>query len=306
MNIQNTNDDLEIVKASLIEALKEETSIEDTVLHFAITLTSNDGPNSPFISRLSSEMRQSAKFRHSLRTEKPNVMEEIGMAIARILQELFPSIKFSIEGREKTLFSELNKRISKMLEGKNPQIQDLLALRVIILNEDDEKNNIAKCYEVLNALLSHFSLYSPTVQTDLSWDISVKDVQPLKDFRASLPQKFPNLYLPDSSGVDPLFKKLVKDYIFYPNSEGYQSLHFVLTYKGIPMEVQIRTVNMHHWAEYGPAKHSAYKCKKTFQGISLEMFDEELISCPKYELCGEELITYPGLVNPIPFFRYSK
>ena len=307
MKKASTNDDLEIVRASLIEALNSETSIEKAALHFAISLTRNDGPNSPFVSKLSSEMRQSAKFRTLLRTEKPNVMEDIGIAIACIMEQLFPDINFSIEGREKTFFSEVNKRISKMLEGKSPQIQDLLAFRLIILTQDDEPTNITRCYKILNELLSHFSLYSPTVDTHLSWDISVKEVQPLKDYRASVSQKFPNLYLPETSEINPLFKNLVKDYVFYPNPDGYQSLHFVLTYKGIPMEIQIRTVNMHHWAESGPAKHSTYKSKKAFQGITLEMFDEELIHCPKYELYGDsELITYPGLVNPIPFFRYSR
>ena len=306
MNFQSTtNNDLKIVNTSIKEALYEEKLIEAITLHFAIALTSNGKPNSTFISKLSSEMRQSAKFRHLLRNDNPNVMEEIGGAIAFILQELFPHIKLSIEGREKTVFSDINKRISKMLEGKSPQIQDLLALRVIILNEDDEKNNIVRCYEVLNALLAHFSLYDLTVQTNLSWDISVKEVSPLKDYRASVALKFPNLYIPESSGVDPNFKKQVKDYIFLPNSVGYQGLHLILIYRGIPIEIQIRTVNMHHWAEHGPAKHADYKKKKLFQGISLEIFDENLIACPKYELRGTELITYPGLVNAIPFFRYS-
>ena len=297
--------DLSIVRISLTNALVEETCIQDAVLNFAIGLTNQETPNSPFISRLSSEMRQSAKFRTALRTENPNVLEEIGIAISIILEELFPDIKFSIAGREKTFFSEVNKRISKMLEGKSPQIQDLLALRVIILNQDNEKENITRCYQVFNAILAHFSLYNPIIDTGLSWDISVKEVLPLKDNRASIAKKFPSLYLPDSSGLDFTFKNMVKDYIFYPNLDGYQGLHLVLTYKGIPMEIQIRTVNMHHWAEHGPAKHSDYKKKKLFQDISLEMFDEASISCPKYELYGDELITYPGLVNAIPFFRYS-
>ena len=300
----NAND-LAIVKNSLTIALMEETCIPDAVLHFAIDLTSQEIPNSPFISRLSSEMRQSAKFRSALRIDKPNVLEEIGIAIDMILEELFPNINFSIEGREKTFFSEINKRISKMLEGKSPQIQDLLALRVIILNKDNENDNIEKCYEIFNSLLSHFSLCNPTIDTGLSWDISVKEVMPLKDYRASLAKKFPSLYLPESSGLNFDFKDMVKDYIFFPNPVGYQSLHLVLTYKGIPLEIQIRTVNMHYWAEHGPAKHSDYKKKKLFQDISLEMFDEASISCPKYELYGDELITYPGLVNAIPFFRYS-
>ena len=93
--------DLKIVISSLVEALKKE-DIPPAVLDFAIRMTCHGLPNSPFISRLSAEMRQSAKFRTLLRIENPNVMEEIGISIAIILEVLFPGIIFSIEGREKT------------------------------------------------------------------------------------------------------------------------------------------------------------------------------------------------------------
>lgn len=98
---------------------------------------------------------------------------------------------------------------------------------------------------------------------------------------------------------------MVKNYIFFPNPNGYQGLHLILVYRGIPVELQIRTITMHNWAENGPAKHKDYKKQRAFRDISLALFDESIIKCPKYELCGEELIPYPGLVTPIRFFRYS-
>jgi len=66
------------------------------------------------------------------------------------------------------------------------------------------------------------------------------------------------------------------DYISRPKSNGYQSLHTVVVAEdGRALEVQIRTQEMHRFAEYGVAAHWRYK-ESGGSNFSAQKYDEKI------------------------------
>ena len=99
-----------------------------------------------------------------------------------------------------------------------------------------------------------------------------------------------------------------KDYISTPKPNMYRSLHTtVIGRDGVPFEVQIRTWEMHHFAEYGMAAHWKYKSgatskeemdKKLAWIASLieteegERDPEEFMDALKTDICHDEVFVF--------------
>ncbi|MBQ2719547.1 MAG: bifunctional (p)ppGpp synthetase/guanosine-3',5'-bis(diphosphate) 3'-pyrophosphohydrolase, partial [Clostridia bacterium] len=159
--------------------------------------------------------------------------------------------------------------ISAEIEGKYGKTHDLIDVARAEIMAKLAENNIRCAME--GRVKSVYSLYRKIYSQNKGFD-DVYDFYALRVIVESELECYTALGL-----IHELFRSVpgrFKDYISTPKSNMYRSLHTtVMGHDGIPFEVQIRTVEMHHVAEYGIAAHWKYK---TGEKSSREEIDDKL------------------------------
>ncbi len=150
---------------------------------------------------------------------------------------------------------EKYKEIAEQLTDKRPdresQLEDIKENLVKLL----EKNNIHA--EVSGRPKHIYSIYKKMTKKDKPFDM-VRDVRAVRLIVPDIPACYAALGVIHTSWR-PLRDEF-DDYIAAPKDNFYQSLHTAVVYDDKrPLEVQIRTPEMHMNAEYGIAAHWRYK-----------------------------------------------
>jgi guanosine-3',5'-bis(diphosphate) 3'-pyrophosphohydrolase len=150
---------------------------------------------------------------------------------------------------------EKYKEIAEQLTDKRPdresQLEDIKENLVKLL----EKNNIKA--EVSGRPKHIYSIYKKMTKKDKPFDM-VRDVRAVRLIVPDIPSCYAALGVIHTTWR-PLRDEF-DDYIAAPKDNFYQSLHTAVVYDDKrPLEVQIRTPEMHMNAEYGIAAHWRYK-----------------------------------------------
>lgn len=204
-----------------------------------------------------------------------------------MIDKKHPELNFSIAGRRKDLLS-FEKKILQYLELNKSLdfIRDIYAFRIILFG-NTSLDLIKHCYLLAENIIELAATKGFTPCGGL----------PLIGISEESTSKIP--YYSSFK-----YNQFTKDYITYKKENGYQGLHLTLIdVNGRPLEIQIRTLEMHAFDESGDASHIIYKKKKYGKTIPLE---RDKITIQGYTYVNDQVFDFAGIEKPIFIFQRQK
>ena len=159
---------------------------------------------------------------------------------------------FFLSNKEK--YDEIQEKVDSRFNKRQPIVE---RLKQLVENCMKDLNIEGKVYGRKKHI---YSIYKKLNEHSLD---NIYDLIAVRSIVKTIPECYALLGRVHSI-VEPL-KGRFKDYISTPKPNGYQSLHTTVLFEGFPVEIQIRTEDMHQYAEYGVAAHWLYKEKKNKQ-----------------------------------------
>ena len=170
------------------------------------------------------------------------------------------------------LDAEAYKSIAKMLEDNREEREDFITNAIEFVRKELQAIGISA--DVSGRPKHIYSIWNKMHAKSLDFS-EMTDVRAMRIIVSDIKECFSvldvvhRLWTPILDAFD--------DYISRPKANGYRSLHtIVIPEDGMPLEVQIRTEEMHHFAEYGVAAHWRYKETGGSDYAAQRQYDEKL------------------------------
>lgn len=204
---------------------------------------------------------------HNMRTmsdmpaeKKERISKETLLIYAPIAQKIgIYSLKWELEDLSlKYIDPETYAFLKSKLKLKREEREEIVKLGVEEIKTFLKNHKINQGIIVLGRPKNFYSIYKKIKNKTKEFD-EILDLYAIRIITKDISQCYLILGLLHEHFQS--FPNKLKDYIANPKSNGYQSLHTVIFSKTIksPVEIQIRTEEMHKLAEFGIAAHWKYK-----------------------------------------------
>ena len=163
------------------------------------------------------------------------------------------------------IYAEIVQRVKKRM----PKMEEVISKARAILEERLQKENIP-C-RIKGRAKHYYGIYEKMQRKKLSFE-ELYDILAVRILVSDVTTCYSVLGIVHALWVP--IPGQFDDYIATPKSNMYQSLHTTVMAFGVPVEVQIRTYEMNHYAEYGIAAHWVYKSggtKRTIKGLDAKL-----------------------------------
>lgn len=162
------------------------------------------------------------------------------------------------------MFAELQRLVAERSEQRQAFIDEVVAALTVELEKAGIEASVKGRPKHIH------SIYKKMQLKQVSFD-QLYDVSAVRVITSKLADCYAVLGVVHSTWTP--IKSEFDDYIALPKHNGYQSLHTaVVGPRGRPVEVQIRTREMHQFAEFGVAAHWAYKEQRGGQSLNRDRF----------------------------------
>jgi GTP pyrophosphokinase len=156
----------------------------------------------------------------------------------------------SLRYLEPEVYQELKERIAKKKEERDKEIRAIIERVKTVLSE---KKIDARIY---GRAKNFYSIYKKMTKKGIPFE-EIRDLYAIRVISKTSDDCYRVLGALHATWTP--IQKSFDDYISTPKPNMYRSLHTELLIEGKPVEVQIRTWDMHHIAEEGIAAHWRYK-----------------------------------------------